>query len=275
MSRINKRFVHFNHKSDFEARLAAGDIQSSSIVFIRDANEIWTHDTYYVSGGKQFTVEKKNSISECTEPGDYVVPTPSEGGPALEGPVLLDDYGYLRVRSYRNPTDTPNPVIPIYVLLKELTVRVGGAIFRYVSYATSTNPVTWVKTYPQATSEIKRILLDSLDSYTQTGKYYVGDSGVVPTPYGEGFILEVEVTEWGHIFQTLKGFQRGSKNTAYPDFDGIRILMYMRVYHGGVWSDWKTIKIDNGDSLPTATPSEPEPSIPEPSPEPSPTPSPV
>lgn len=47
MSKITNRFVHFKMKASFTSRLRAGDIQESSVVFIQDANEIWTHGTYY------------------------------------------------------------------------------------------------------------------------------------------------------------------------------------------------------------------------------------
>lgn len=47
MSKITNRFIHFKTKASFTSRLGAGDIQESSIVFIQDANEIWTHGTYY------------------------------------------------------------------------------------------------------------------------------------------------------------------------------------------------------------------------------------
>lgn len=47
MSKITNRFIHFKTKANFTSRLGAGDIQESSVVFIQDANEIWTHGTYY------------------------------------------------------------------------------------------------------------------------------------------------------------------------------------------------------------------------------------
>lgn len=47
MSKITNRFVHFKTKASFTSRLGAGDIQELSVVFIQDANEIWTHGTYY------------------------------------------------------------------------------------------------------------------------------------------------------------------------------------------------------------------------------------
>ena len=47
MAKITNRFIHFKTKASFTSRLGAGDIQESSVVFIQDANEIWTHGTYY------------------------------------------------------------------------------------------------------------------------------------------------------------------------------------------------------------------------------------
>lgn len=47
MAKITNRFVHFKTKASFTSRLGAGDIQESSVVFIQDANEVWTHGTYY------------------------------------------------------------------------------------------------------------------------------------------------------------------------------------------------------------------------------------
>lgn len=44
---IEKKLIHFGKLADFEAQLAAGNILGYSIVFIQDANKIWTHGTYY------------------------------------------------------------------------------------------------------------------------------------------------------------------------------------------------------------------------------------
>lgn len=47
MAAINKKLIHFAKLTDFQTRLAAGDIQTYSIVWIQDAKMIWTHGTYY------------------------------------------------------------------------------------------------------------------------------------------------------------------------------------------------------------------------------------
>lgn len=44
---INKKLIHFNHKEKFNSELANGNILPTSIVFIKDSKEIWTHGQYY------------------------------------------------------------------------------------------------------------------------------------------------------------------------------------------------------------------------------------
>ena len=47
MTTINKKLVFFNKKEDFDNRNNAGDILDSSIVFVKDSNKIYTHNTDY------------------------------------------------------------------------------------------------------------------------------------------------------------------------------------------------------------------------------------
>lgn len=72
MSKITNRFVHFKTKASFTSRLGAGDIQESSVVFIQDANEIWTHGTYYKCNISRAEVEalitSKGYITEADIP---------------------------------------------------------------------------------------------------------------------------------------------------------------------------------------------------------------
>lgn len=44
---INKKLIHFNKKESFENELAKGNIMPTSIVFLKDTKEIWTHGQYY------------------------------------------------------------------------------------------------------------------------------------------------------------------------------------------------------------------------------------
>lgn len=44
---INKKLIHFSKKEDFVQRNEMGDIKNTSIVFIKDTNEIYTHGKEY------------------------------------------------------------------------------------------------------------------------------------------------------------------------------------------------------------------------------------
>lgn len=72
MAKITNRFVHFKTKASFTQRLGQGDIQESSVVFIQDANEIWTHGTYYKCNISRAEVEalitSKGYITEADIP---------------------------------------------------------------------------------------------------------------------------------------------------------------------------------------------------------------
>ena len=47
MATINKKLIHFSEKEKFNTRNNAGDILDSSIVFVKDSNEIYTHGEEY------------------------------------------------------------------------------------------------------------------------------------------------------------------------------------------------------------------------------------
>jgi len=44
---INKKLVHFEKKTDFDKQNTDGNILDTSICFIKDSNEIFTHKTLY------------------------------------------------------------------------------------------------------------------------------------------------------------------------------------------------------------------------------------
>ena len=46
---INKKLIHFNEKSEFDKRLANNEILDTSIVFVKDSKEIYTHGNLYKS----------------------------------------------------------------------------------------------------------------------------------------------------------------------------------------------------------------------------------
>lgn len=52
MAVIDKLFVYVKTRAVFDTRLAAGEIKPTSIIFIEDTNEIWTHGNFYGSLGE-------------------------------------------------------------------------------------------------------------------------------------------------------------------------------------------------------------------------------
>ena len=46
---INKKLIHFNSKENFDNKVANNEILDTSIVFVKDSKEIWTHGNLYKS----------------------------------------------------------------------------------------------------------------------------------------------------------------------------------------------------------------------------------
>lgn len=65
MATINKKLIHFEKLTDFQSRLAVGDILNYSIVCIKDAKLIWTHGTYY--GGASIDLSGYLTAEEIAE----------------------------------------------------------------------------------------------------------------------------------------------------------------------------------------------------------------
>lgn len=62
---INKKLIHFRTKAAFTTELNAGNILDTSIVFIKDTKEIWTHGQLYSCS--PLTEEEINSIIENSQ----------------------------------------------------------------------------------------------------------------------------------------------------------------------------------------------------------------
>lgn len=73
---INKRFIHFKNKETFEKQLSEGNILDTSICFIQDTREIYTHGTIYGHDDKYYTKEEvleivKNMYEEILKIIDF------------------------------------------------------------------------------------------------------------------------------------------------------------------------------------------------------------
>lgn len=60
---IDKKLIHFNKRETFDTELENGNIPDTSIVFIKDTQEIWTHGQIY--NASAITIQGPNSISNA------------------------------------------------------------------------------------------------------------------------------------------------------------------------------------------------------------------
>lgn len=67
---INKKIIHFKNKKNFDNEVANGNILDTSIVFIQDTQEIYTHGTFY--DGSTINLKTINGESILGE-GDLIV----------------------------------------------------------------------------------------------------------------------------------------------------------------------------------------------------------
>lgn len=74
----DRKFIHFNRKSDFEAQLNANTISDKQIVFLKDAQEIWTHGTYYNSVEQFLDETNKDSTNAISAAAVYKALTDDE-----------------------------------------------------------------------------------------------------------------------------------------------------------------------------------------------------
>lgn len=67
---IEKRFIHFKTFSKFKENLESGNILDTSIVFIKDTRQIYTHGEFYNYDGVLGEDYKPSKDSSQPQPGD-------------------------------------------------------------------------------------------------------------------------------------------------------------------------------------------------------------
>lgn len=118
MATINKKLIHFRSLSDFEARLAAGDILSTSIVWIKDAKKIWTHGTYYDCNGGETLTEADILAMGFTKNAGTITGVSANGtsvatsGVANIPAASTSKYGVTKLSSATNSTSTTLAATP-------------------------------------------------------------------------------------------------------------------------------------------------------------------
>lgn len=67
MALIDKRFVHFKTRAAFNTAKTAGDIDSDSVVFIKDEKRIWTHDEFFTPASFSKVIDKNGNGFEAND----------------------------------------------------------------------------------------------------------------------------------------------------------------------------------------------------------------
>lgn len=98
---INKKLIHFQTMSNFEAQLYAGNILDTSIVFIKDAKKIWTHGMFYDCSGVD-DIDIPTKLSELENDAGYIKPDILGNVSLTEG--ISTDGNTLNVGNLRFPS---------------------------------------------------------------------------------------------------------------------------------------------------------------------------
>ena len=102
---INKKLIHFQTKTAFTTELNAGNILDTSIVFIKDTKEIWTHGQLYSCSLTEEEVisiiENSNSISNLTSALNNKVDK-------VSGKSLVDDIEIIKLSELPSNSDLNN-----------------------------------------------------------------------------------------------------------------------------------------------------------------------
>jgi hypothetical protein len=94
---IEKKLIHFNKNEDFQSRLNNNEILDTSIIFIKDINAIYTHDTEYQYIGWSYIGTPGSPEPPIEIPKDYtyVQPMYDDWWIDAENKVILVKDGYV------------------------------------------------------------------------------------------------------------------------------------------------------------------------------------
>ena len=118
---MEKRFIHFKSKESFLSQVDT--ISDTSIVFIQDTQQLYTHGTFY-NGGKDILIQ--DSISD--ENGLITIPV-LEGYEYIGGqayyissnqPLMLIRFGNNVYTGYYGGASEPSPDTPVALLFTSI-----------------------------------------------------------------------------------------------------------------------------------------------------------
>lgn len=84
---INKKLIHFEKRENFDTRLANNEINNTSIVFIQDTGELWTHGQFFCTTATNLleapsllTVGDTIAVQIGDKTSNYIVPPAAQKG---------------------------------------------------------------------------------------------------------------------------------------------------------------------------------------------------
>ena len=112
---INKKLIHFNSKENFDNKVASNEILDTSIVFIKDSKEIYTHGNLYKSVNWS-VLEKMPTI--ITVPGAVIQTIPDSGIIDFSDSyaVRVGSIGNIKVK-YADPLNLINENTVVFMIL--------------------------------------------------------------------------------------------------------------------------------------------------------------
>ena len=118
---IEKIFIHFKNKQDF--LVEKDNIYDSSIVFIQDTQQIYTHGTYY-NGDTGLLIQETTSDANGLVNIPVVEGYQYIGGHAYytssDQPLMLIRFGNYIYSGYYGGASDPSPDTPITVLFTSI-----------------------------------------------------------------------------------------------------------------------------------------------------------
>lgn len=132
---INKKLIHFQNKTAFTTELNAGNILDTSIVFIKDTKEIWTHGQLYSCS---FTEEEVISIIENSDSISNLTNALNNKVDKVDGKGLTsNDFTDTLKTKLDGIAENANN----YSLPTASETELGGVMVDSALSSTSTNPV--------------------------------------------------------------------------------------------------------------------------------------
>lgn len=132
---INKKLIHFQNKTAFTTELNAGNILDTSIVFIKDTKEIWTHGQLYSCS---LTEEEVISIIENSDSISNLTNALNNKVDKVDGKSLTsNDFTDILKTKLDGIAENANN----YSLPTASETELGGVMVDSALSSTSTNPV--------------------------------------------------------------------------------------------------------------------------------------